>query len=894
MSDTRSSSLIKKSDLPKEEQTMDNPKALLANFVQINETVAASQPDDSPTVTHIKQKIKRRSSRRSSGIRALNQTPHGLLENFIENAPEETTLKVNTSLESSDGSDDYLIPVHEKISKVVDDDQTDSSVEAEEIVRKMPRSRYKAVLEKFSVGPNKQSESPDEDLGSEMHQKPHRIKKIRNKITAEDIALGVKLSQEMATETEKSYNVIQATKTDASLFFPSINTLNTENLDNTTMMSSEKTDSSDRVEEKEDSHGSQRSKYSKRKQSFMKDETSKVEESFRKSKMLRLKTNMDKVVSAEDARSSEVESTELPNLVSEAELTEVAYTVEVAESKEMDESEQVAENVQDDAGNEKNESQENEEKIVIKSPTNVKQETEESEKSALSMFNEINKMLQDESINMEKATNDEESEKITKHNLGKIKRIKRAVENSSEQASLTSTQLVSKTSEMLPPGIHQKMTKESKVSQSKFINIFEDFEALSKSSRDNKSNVSKGLSSNLHERANSSYLESSNRTFESNINVAKERPLLDSKARETLASSRKSQMSSHISLDMPEIGAHSVEKVNLSAISHETSTVAFQTEMSGQSDEVAKKVEESIKSQAEVKERPKELAAPLVAGNLSTDDHDELFPSSPKETTSSGHSRSSSPASSEADKATQSLKLPSSKSAFVEMKSSRSNVLPSSTVLTKRTSSKRKSSSKMKSLEKMESKSYRMIDSVASPTESLPSIENVTKDLQILSRNPLHTTISAQQTTEKPVTPKKPQGDTSQNEKKVKKHTVRSLKKYTIPPKVTSLLMNHYSGLKIPNACLPELGKISDHFIDNLFEALHSYMKHASHKRIEDSDVELYFRRVGLVNKDKSLHTLIREFLPLEDQQLLIPVARSGNIITGGFSNTEKQKTKRN
>lgn len=348
MPDTRRSSLSKKSIDASEDEKTGNPKLLLKNFVELNETVPASQPDDSPTVTNIKQKVKRRSSRRSSGIRALTQTPHVLLKNFFENAPEETPVFVNSSDETSAQSDAYIAPIPRKISKVVDDDQNESSVfeeETDDVVRKMPRTRHKAVLQKFSENLKQQSESLGEESGSETKQQTAKMKKIRNKITAEDIASGIKLLQEKAAETERSSTVTQATKTETSLGYLSVNTLNAENLDETTTVVAETSEKSDFLVKKDDSASPKLEKSLKRKRSSIKEGSSKEEpfldpsdeegETLQKSKMSRIQTDTAEFVSHESSKIAETVKTDVPDFVSEIELTDVAYIVEVAESVEV-------------------------------------------------------------------------------------------------------------------------------------------------------------------------------------------------------------------------------------------------------------------------------------------------------------------------------------------------------------------------------------------------------------------------------------------------------------------------------------------------------------------------------------------------------------------------------
>lgn len=925
MPDTRRSSLSKKSIDASEDEKTGNPKLLLKNFVELNETVPASQPDDSPTVTNIKQKVKRRSSRRSSGIRALTQTPHVLLKNFFENAPEETPVFVNSSDETSAQSDAYIAPIPRKISKVVDDDQNESSVfeeETDDVVRKMPRTRHKAVLQKFSENLKQQSESLGEESGSETKQQTAKMKKIRNKITAEDIASGIKLLQEKAAETERSSTVTQATKTETSLGYLSVNTLNAENLDETTTAVAETSEKSDFLVKKDDSASPKLEKSLKRKRSSIKEGSSKEEpfldpsdeegETLQKSKMSRIQTDTAEFVSHESSKIAETVKTDVPDFVSEIELTDVAYIVEVAESVE------VAENGKE-ANKEESESHKTDNKeIVQKLEKNERHETKETatqeEDSIQSKLNEINQLLQDESTNTVKTMYKDSAKKAveaivdtsdTKRTNSPIMTIE-----STEQVGVNNSQTVSNTdNEILSKTEIEMETDENTDAHSKNVKSnLEGVETVSSSPRGDDSNVSKrsGSKEYLAESIDSS-VEALTQTSEvKKFTEEKNTDLLDSKVEQTLASGDPpiSDVDLETSgVDKSNLGAVSGGQLNSSVISHESSPIVSEmSEAPVQSNETKSKEKEQSEELPMLtvqkgEERKNKKFGSLTGERVSTDEQDELFPSSPKETTSSGHSRSSSPASSEVDKVTRRLTLPSSSSAFVEMKSTRPIVQSPSTsgVLAKRMSSVKKTSKKEKSSEQQENKSYRVIDSVVSPTESVPYIEAsyMTKDGQVLSQSPYGTMKPLQHTMEIPVGSEPQEGPSEISERarrSLGKNKINNrLKKYTIPPKVTSLLINHYSGLKIPPACLPELGKISDRFFDNLFEALNCYANHASRRRIEASDAEMYFKRIGLVNKNKSINTLIRDYLPLEDQQLLIPVARSGNVITGGFSNKKKK-----
>ena len=636
----------------------------------------------------------------------------------------------------------------------------------------------------------------------------------------------------------------EATKTEISLGYLSVNTLNVENLDDTAAAVADTSEIKDFLakEEEDDSSSSKSEKSSKRKRSDIKEgSSSKVEPSrdlsdedeeiLQKAKMLRLRSDTTEfVVESDGSAAAASEKLAVTKIFSEEELIDVAFNVEVSETveeagnvevevagnveveeagnaeveeagnaeveeagnAEVEEAENAevevgnaeveVENAEVEAGNTEVEAGNTEEEVGNQEESGslatqgkeinehfvkkVKQIAEKSatmgEETMLSKFHEINAMLQEESIDTEKTPTTKDAAKKTNKAIKWTNRPSVAADESSEQADLSNSQTVSKTSkEILSiPGIDMETVDNSTDLNSENVKSkLDSVEAVSSSPRSDGSNNSKGSDNKeyLTENIDSSYIEASTRITElKGFSASKhQKPLVVSRTEEgeTLASG--DPYTSDVEMETPgvvsKMSAVSMGDETSAVISHASNLIVSHTEDPVQSNETKAEEKDSqpeeIQMLTDVKEKSKELGS-LAGERASTD---ELFPSSPKETTSSGHSRSSSPPSSEAEKSTQRLTLPSSKSAFVEMKPSRSSNVPTpsiSGVSTRRTSSAKRSSKRKKSSGQQENKSYRVIDSITSPTEmALPDVEtlHMTKDTQILSKSPYGTMRSLQE-----------------------------------------------------------------------------------------------------------------------------------------------------
>nr|KAG5712998.1 hypothetical protein BaRGS_021792 [Batillaria attramentaria] len=69
----------------------------------------------------------------------------------------------------------------------------------------------------------------------------------------------------------------------------------------------------------------------------------------------------------------------------------------------------------------------------------------------------------------------------------------------------------------------------------------------------------------------------------------------------------------------------------------------------------------------------------------------------------------------------------------------------------------------------------------------------------------------------------------------------------------------------------------SEQYWKNMAEDLEAYATHAHRKMIDETDVHLLMQRQGFITDKCALNTLIATYLPLEQRQELIPIARSGN-----------------
>lgn len=117
---------------------------------------------------------------------------------------------------------------------------------------------------------------------------------------------------------------------------------------------------------------------------------------------------------------------------------------------------------------------------------------------------------------------------------------------------------------------------------------------------------------------------------------------------------------------------------------------------------------------------------------------------------------------------------------------------------------------------------------------------------------------------------------------KIKKKVVRKPRQksvYSLPVNLVKKQFTHFAGLRVTKEAIEEVMKVSEKYWDNLAQDLEAYAKHAGRKQINMSDFELLFKRQGHVTERQSLKSLIEKYLPMEEREQLIPVARAGNRI---------------
>ncbi|KAK7505612.1 hypothetical protein BaRGS_00002883 [Batillaria attramentaria] len=98
-----------------------------------------------------------------------------------------------------------------------------------------------------------------------------------------------------------------------------------------------------------------------------------------------------------------------------------------------------------------------------------------------------------------------------------------------------------------------------------------------------------------------------------------------------------------------------------------------------------------------------------------------------------------------------------------------------------------------------------------------------------------------------------------------------------LPTSVVKATFTHFCRLRVSKEAIEEVEKISEQYWKNMAEDLEAYATHAHRKMIDETDVHLLMRRQGFITDKCALNTLIATYLPLEQRQELIPIARSGN-----------------
>ncbi|XP_045193318.2 uncharacterized protein LOC123549356 [Mercenaria mercenaria] len=107
----------------------------------------------------------------------------------------------------------------------------------------------------------------------------------------------------------------------------------------------------------------------------------------------------------------------------------------------------------------------------------------------------------------------------------------------------------------------------------------------------------------------------------------------------------------------------------------------------------------------------------------------------------------------------------------------------------------------------------------------------------------------------------------------------RQKSNYSLPVNLVKKRFTHFAGMRVSKEAVEEVMKVSEKYWDILARDLEAYAKHAGRKQINMSDFVLLFKRQGYVTEKQSLKSLIEKYLPMEEREKLIPVARAGNRI---------------
>ncbi|XP_029954355.1 centromere protein T isoform X2 [Salarias fasciatus] len=104
-------------------------------------------------------------------------------------------------------------------------------------------------------------------------------------------------------------------------------------------------------------------------------------------------------------------------------------------------------------------------------------------------------------------------------------------------------------------------------------------------------------------------------------------------------------------------------------------------------------------------------------------------------------------------------------------------------------------------------------------------------------------------------------------------------KKGTLPKSYLMSVFRHFAKTKVSGEVYPVLDEVVDSFFERLARDLETYAAHAGRKTIEVEDTILLLKRQGYVNDKVPVEVLIEKYLRLEQRELLIPIATSGNVV---------------
>lgn len=112
-------------------------------------------------------------------------------------------------------------------------------------------------------------------------------------------------------------------------------------------------------------------------------------------------------------------------------------------------------------------------------------------------------------------------------------------------------------------------------------------------------------------------------------------------------------------------------------------------------------------------------------------------------------------------------------------------------------------------------------------------------------------------------------------QKRTRKPRMKS--NFTLPVNTVKKHFIHYTNMKVSKEAVEEVMNLSERYWNIVCADLEAYARHAGRIKITQADIELLFNRQGHVTQKQSLDSLIAKYLPMEEREKLIFVARAGN-----------------
>ncbi|XP_064641090.1 centromere protein T-like [Lineus longissimus] len=103
---------------------------------------------------------------------------------------------------------------------------------------------------------------------------------------------------------------------------------------------------------------------------------------------------------------------------------------------------------------------------------------------------------------------------------------------------------------------------------------------------------------------------------------------------------------------------------------------------------------------------------------------------------------------------------------------------------------------------------------------------------------------------------------------------------FNLPRSLIKEIFCHFSKCKnVTSGALDEIERVTDQFWRQFTSDVTAFADHAGRVSVTEADVELLMRRQGFVTDNQSMYTLVEKYLPLEDREQIIPVAKAGNKV---------------